>query len=292
MANEQTTANRPADHVVRQPGNTARQAVTSTWGTRLARAGYTAKGIVYVIIGALAAQAALGHGGTTTDQQGAVQTIYQQPFGRFLLILVAIGLIGYAVWSLSQGVLDVEHNGTKAKALVQRLGYTLIGVTYAGLAFGSLRLAVGAGSAGSGSNAKTQDWTARLLEAPGGVALVVIAGLVVLGVAGTLYYQGISASFANHLMAHPAEGQVRRGAVLLGRIGYVALGIVFTIIGIFLIVAALQHNPGEAKGLAGALSTLAAQPFGQVLLGIVALGLLAYGIFSFAEARYRWMGAA
>jgi hypothetical protein len=122
------------------------------------------------------------------------------------------------------------------------------------------------------------------------VGLVVIVGLVVLGIAAALYYRAYSAEFRQQL--RPAPGEIGNAIVTLGRLGYAALGVVFTIIGIFLIVAAFQHNPGAAKGLGGALQTLLQQPFGHVLLLIVALGLIAYGLYSLAEARYRRIGSA
>ena len=241
----------------------------------------------------MAGAAAIGAaGGTTTEQHGAVQAIYQQPFGKFLLILVAIGWLGYALWSWLQAALDTEGKGTDAKGVATRFGYAVVGSSYAGLAIGAIRLTTGTGTSGKSSDAQTQDWTARLLSYPLGVALVVLVGLVVLAIAGILYYRAYAADFRQHLNIGQMPGSAGEWVVTLGRLGYAALGIVFTIIGIFLVAAALQHNAGEAKGLAGALGTLAQQPFGHLLLGIVALGLIAYGLFSLAESRYRRIGPA
>ncbi len=268
----------------------ARSAATSKWMSRLARLGYAVKGVVYLIIGFLAVGLAIGHGGAATDQRGAIETIYQQPFGKFLLIVVIIGLIGFALWSFIQAVFDTEGKGSDAKGIIGRIGYAAIGVAYAALAFGTFQLVTGTGSVGQSSTASTQDWTAKLLELPFGVPLVVIAGLVVLGIAAYLYFKAYTAQFQRQFNLAAVSAQVRKGIIFLGRFGYAALGVVFTIIGIFLIVAALKHNPGEAKGLDTALTELLHQPFGPFLLGIVALGLLAYGVFSFAEARYRRVG--
>jgi Domain of Unknown Function (DUF1206) len=285
------SSNMQASQHARETELTARNTLRSPWVVFLARFGYAAKGVVYLIIGGLAMAAAAGKGGATTDRNGAVRAIYNQPFGVFLLILVAIGWLGYAVWSEVQATLDTEHAGGDAKGIAQRIGYAAVGLSYAGLAVGALRLAFGKGG-GQSSNAQTQDWTARLLSAPWGVALVILVGLVVVVIAGILFYQAYTGKFADSLDLTVAAGRLRDGAVWLGRLGYAALGVVFTIIGIFLIVAAIRHNPGEAKGLSGALSTLVQQPYGHVLLGIVALGLVAYGAYSFVEARYRRVRAA
>jgi len=276
---------------VQEAKQTARRAATNKWVALLARLGYAVKGVVYVIIGWLAAMLAVGHGGTTTDQRGALTTISGQPFGKFLLVIVTIGLFGYALWSIIQAIFDTEGEGRDAKGIIARIGYAAVGIAYGALAFGAYQLVAGSGSAGKSSTSSTQDWTARLLHLPFGVALVVIVGLVVLGIAGYLFYKkAYKADFKRHLSLTGLNESMRKGAVFAGRFGYAALAVVFTIVGIFLIVAAVQHNPGEAKGLDSALAELASQPFGPILLGIVALGLIAYGIYSFVEARYRKVG--
>ena len=273
-------------------GRTARRAATGKWMSLLARLGYAVKGVVYLIIGGLAVALAVGHGGKATDQRGALETIYTQPLGKFLLIVVAIGLVGFALWSFIQAVFDTEGKGKKAKGIIARIGYAGVGVAYAALAFGAFELVTGAGSStlSKSTTVSTQDWTAKLLKLPFGVPLVVIVGLVVIGIAGYLFYKAYSAKFQQRLNLVELSVGVRKWMVGLGRFGYAALGVVFTIIGIFLIVAAVQHNPGEAKGLDSALKELLLQPFGPVLLAIVALGLIAYGVYSFVEARYRRVG--
>lgn len=281
-----------ASQQTEQARQQARNAANSPWMSFLARSGYAAKGLVYLIIGGLAAASAIGAGGATTDRNGAMHAIYAQPFGAFLLVLVAIGWLGYALWSEVQAVLDTEHAGREAKGIAQRVGYAAVGLSYAGLALGALRLVAGTGNGGGNSNAQAQDWTARLLGLPLGVVLVVLVGLVILAIACVLFYQAYSAKFAQRLDLSGASARVRDGALWLGRLGYAALGGIFALIGLFLIIAAIQHNPGEARGLSGALSTLVQQPYGQVLLVLVALGLIAYGAYSFVEARYRRIGPA
>jgi hypothetical protein len=286
MKPNMTTVNRDAHRAE----YTARNIATSTWITRLARFGYAVKGIVYLIIGGLAMKLAVGHGGAATDQRGALQTIYEQPFGKFLLIIVGIGLACYALWSLIQAIFDTEGKGNGTQGRLARAGYAAVGVAYALLAFGAFQLALGTGSVGQHSSTATQDWTARLLKLPFGQALVVLVGLIVLGIAFYLFRKAYSAQFQNRLALTGRPARLRRWVVGLGRLGYAAIGVVFTIVGIFLVVAALQHNPSKAKGLDTALQTLLHQPFGPLLLGIVALGLFCYGIYSLVEARYRRVG--
>jgi len=273
---------------------TARTAASSRWMTILARFGYAAKGVVYLIIGWLAVQLAIGTGGKTTDQRGALQTIYEQPFGKYLLAIVTIGLIGFAIWCFLQAWFDTEGKGSDIKGILGRLGYAVTGVSYAILAFGAFQLVTrtGTSSTTKSTTASTQDVTAQLLNHSWGVAAVVILGLIVIGVACYMFAKAYTAKFQRRLLLTELSAQLRRGVVFLGRFGYAALGVVFSIIGIFLIVAAVQHNPHEAKGLDTALRTLAQQPFGPLLLGIVALGLVAYGVYSFVEARYRRVGVS
>lgn len=282
----------PAARQINDAKHTARRAATNPWTTRYARLGYAAKGIVYGIIGTLAARAALGQGGATTDRNGAIQAIYQQPFGKFLLAVVAAGLFGYALWSWIQAALDTEGKGHDAKGIVERAGYAVVGISYAGLAFAALQLVLHKGSSAKSSDASAQDWTARLLHAPFGVALVVVVGLVVLVLALRQANYAYTASFQQRLDLHSLSAQARAGVIVLGRWGMAALGVVFAVVGIFLIVAALRHDPSQAKGLGGALQTLAGQPFGQLLLGLVAVGLIAYGAYALVEARYRRMVVA
>lgn len=283
-----TASHLPTTGPVDDAGRAVRRAVNSPWLEHYAHFGYAAKGVVYLIIGGLAGAAALGIGGALTDQTGAVRAIYQRPFGGFLLIVGAIGWLGYALWCELEALLDTENKGTKLKGILTRVGYGVVGLIYIGLAVAALGLALHKGNGGKDSNAQAQDWTALLLRFPAGVALVVLGGLIVLAIAAALFYRAYKADFRAQLRG--GSGEVRTGIVVLGRIGYAALSVVFTIIGFFLIVAATRRDPHAAKGLGGALGTLLGQPFGHLLLALVALGLIAYGIYSLSEARYRRIG--
>ena len=288
MANSKFTLS----HQTEDAKHLARETATSPGMKALARFGYAAKGIVYLIIGALAAKLAAGAPNQTPDRNGAIHLIADQPFGKVLLGIVTVGFFSYALWSAIQAVFDPDHTGTDTKAILQRIGHAVIACSYVALGVGALLLVLGSGNSGKDSNASTQSWTARLLSAPFGVALVVIVGLIVVGVACVLFYRVYKADFRQSLHLASLRPQIQKVIIFIGRFGYAAQAVVFTIIGIFLIVAALQHNPSQAKGLDGALQELTRQPFGQALLALVAVGLIAFGIYSLVEARYRNLGSA
>src|SRR4028118_1418727 len=246
------------------------------WVEKLARLGYAAKGIVYAIVGVLAVQAAFGSGGGTTNTKGALSAIAAQPFGKFLLILLTIGLIGYVIWSFVQAIKDPEHKGDDAKSLARRLGYGITGLIYAGLAVSAMRLIMGSGG-GSGGNSE-QDWTARLLSQPFGQWLVGLIGAFVIGLGFYQLYKAYKAKFRKQMKLQEMSPNEETWATRIGRFGEAARGVVFTIIGFFLLEAARQSDPNQARGLDGALQSLAEQPPGPCLLGIAALAPVAQGI--------------
>jgi hypothetical protein len=254
---------------------------------RGARLGYAARGIVYLTVGGFAFLAAIGRGGGTTDTRGALQVLLTQPFGRVLLILVALGLVGYALWRLLMGIRDPERHGSDGKALARRAGYIVSGLANLALAAfaGSLALPgviPSPGGGGSGGDG-TQDWTATLMRQPFGRWLVAAVGLAVVGVAVAFAVRAFKASFERHLDPRACTPLVRN----VCRAGILARAVVFAVVGGFLLVAAWQADPSEAGGLGAALRSLRAQPFGPVLLGAVGLGLVAFAVYSFVAARWR-----
>ena len=262
----------------------ARQA--RPWVIGFGRFGYVAKGVVYTLIGVLAVQAAVGGGGRITGKNGALQEIGGAPFGRYLLIAIAVGIVGYAAWRFIQAILDTEHKGSKAKGLAVRAGYFAIGIVHLGLAASAFHLLSGSG--GSGGD-QTRSWTVRLMSQQQGEWLVGIAGALVIGYGGRQLYRAWTSKFREKPRLRGMSATEDRWATRFGRIGYGARGVVFGLVGAFLIVAAIQSDPNEARGLDGALATLARQPWGSALLCAVAAGLTAYGLYMFVEARYRRM---
>ncbi len=270
-------------------GNTTRrteQAARATvrpWVEPLARFGYAARGVVYAFIGVLAVHAAFFGRGQTTGPEGAIQAIAHQ--SRLLLVLIAIGLFGYALWRFVQGILDPENKGRSPKGLAQRVAMVASGVAYSGLALLALRLfSQGGGGAGAGGRAST---TARLLSLPFGRALVILAGLGVIASALEQIYSAWTRKFQRRMKTAEMSPEEQRLAIHTGQLGLASRGAAFLITGWFLIQAALRYDSSRARGLGGALETLARQPAGPWLLGIVAVGLVAYGAYSFLQARYR-----
>ena len=253
------------------------------WIERVARFGYAAYGLVYVLVGVLSVRAATGGGGKTAGQEGALQTILLAPLGRVLLGLVALGLLGYAMWRLFQGVLDPDREGGNARGLIKRADHVVNGLFHGALAVSVGRVALGSGGGGGGPD----DWTATLLQQPLGRLLVAVVGAGILAIGLFQFYRAYDAKFMEKLKPGEMSPRERRWTRRAGRLGHAARGVVFLVIGAFLAQAALQSDPDEARGLGGALSALAAQPFGPYLLGLVALGLVGFGLFMFVVARYR-----
>ncbi|MEG3918397.1 MULTISPECIES: DUF1206 domain-containing protein [unclassified Microcoleus] len=274
--------NSPTDSIKDSIG----QAASHPWFERLARLGYASKGLVYFIVGFLAAQAAFSMGGRTTDTSGALSEIVNQPFGKFLLFLVTIGIIGYALWRIVQTILDPEHQGQKmdAKRIAQRIGYALSALGYAGLALTAVKLIMGSGRSNSNT---TEDLTAQILAQPFGQWLVGLAGSIVIGVGFSYFYEAYKAKFRRHFKLDEMSPTEQKWATRLGRFGIAARGIVFVIIGFFLIQAARLSDASQTKGLGEVLAIVAKQPFSPAILALVPLGLIAYGIYSVIEARYR-----
>ncbi|GAM12268.1 DUF1206 domain-containing protein [Mesobacillus selenatarsenatis] len=257
------------------------------WMRRFARFGYIAKGIVFGMVGVLAALAAFGPRGETTGTSGALQSISEMPLGEVALWIIGIGLIGYILWDFIKAIKDPENEGTDAKGLIKRTGYFISGLIYSNLAFGAIKLASNTGSAGGDNSEKTI--SAKLMEQPFGVWLVGLVGAIIIGYGVYELYSGIKEKFMSKFKTYEMNDKERKIARLSGKIGLISRGIVLSMVGFFFIRTAYTHNPNESKGLGGALTELANQPFGQFLLAIVAVGLILYGIYQIIKGRYQHM---
>jgi hypothetical protein len=257
----------------------------SYWAIILARLGLVARGIIYITIGGLAFLAAFTTGGQTTDKEGAMQKIGEQPFGHQLLWLLALGILGYILWRWAQAIFDLEREGDEGKGLLTRTGYFASGVAYSGLLVATMKTAMG--SATKSGEQSTQDWTATLLEQPFGRWLAGAVALIIFGVAVVQFVQAARCDFARFLRGGELTAEQERWAIQIGRLGHAARGVAFLLIGWFMAQAALQSQASEAGGMAQALATLARQPYGVWLLGAVGAGLAFFGVYSLVEARYR-----
>jgi hypothetical protein len=253
----------------------------------LARLGYAARGIVYGLIGVLALQAAVGSGSTNVDQTTVFKKILSQPFGQFLLWVIIIGLIGYALWRLILALFDLEGDGRRKGGTLKRVGYFISAVSYLVLAYIAYNIMKTGGSGSAGGSNSTTDITAKVLSMPGGTLIIGLIGLILIGVGLYGIYLGFSSKMEKRFDWGRMPNEERRMAIRLGRIGYAARGVVYALIGIFLVQAAMTYNPSKAQGLGGALTTLASQPYGKWALIVVAVGLIAFGIYALALARYR-----
>lgn len=250
----------------------------------IARTGYAAKGVVYGIVGVIAARAAFGNGGQATGSSGALQSLADSTLGLITLAAIAVGLACYVVWRAIGATLNPENESGGKRAFL-----AVTAIVHAGLAIEAARLALSGGSSG-GSSGGAQSRTAELMSQPFGVWLVGAVGVIIAGFG--LYQLGKAwkADLSDKLQLGRMNATARTWAVRSGRAGLAARGVVFCIIGGLLVTAAIRANPNQAEGLGGALRTLQDQPYGPWLLGIVAIGLVAYGVYMEVQARYRRIG--
>jgi Domain of Unknown Function (DUF1206) len=262
----------------------ARQAANSRPMAWLARAGLTARGVMYVLIGIIAIQIAVNGSRQQADRTGAVRLVASTPLGSFLLWLLVIGFAGMTLWRLSEAIWGTNDAGGRKPA--KRAANLARAVFYAVVTFGILKYALGIGQPSS-SDTQSQDLTATALRHPGGQVIVAIAGIVVIGAGLYVMYRAYKLKFLKHLRMGGTSARTRTVVKRLGQIGGIARGFVFGTVGVFLVVAAADANPGQAKGIDSALRALARTPLGPWLLVVVALGLLTFGVYSWCEARWR-----
>jgi hypothetical protein len=246
----------------------------------LSRAGFVARGFVYAIVGVLALRLAFGDGGKLVDQQGVFRTVAEQPLGTALLAALAIGLGGYALWRFVRAALG--HGPEGRDSTFDRIAALVSGLVYAGLCI----LAVGILTGSSGHTSPDRA-TADVLGWPAGVWLVGAAGAAFVGVALYQAYRGLTKDFLDDAKTQEMGRLTQRWVGWIGLVGYLARAVVFGLVGIFLVKAAIGFDPKDAVGLDGALAKLLEQDYGPVLLGGVSAGLIAFALYSWSDARYR-----
>ncbi|MFF3264570.1 DUF1206 domain-containing protein [Streptomyces sp. NPDC002932] len=252
------------------------------------RAGFVARGVIYILVGVLALRIAFSDGGgkKQADRGGALSEIAQKPFGSVLLWVLGIALVGMALWRLSEAAFGAA--GPDGDKTTKRLASAGRAVFYGFVAYSVLMFAAGDKGSGSGSSdSKSQDVTAKVLDLPGGRWLVGIAGVAVAGIG--LYIAGRAAlrKFHKHLRMGEMSPVQRRGVDITGVFGGMSRGIVFAVAGGFAVAAAVKARSGEAKGMDDTLRSFSSTPAGPWLLALIAVGLAAFGLFSWANARWR-----
>lgn len=253
------------------------------WVVLLGRVGLVGYGVVNLLLAWLATQVALGSGTGKTEagKGGALQRIADESWGTALLWVIGVGLLALALWQLGEAIWGRKSGG----GAVRRIAHVAEALAFGFLGVSAIRVAAGSGS--TGSNEQQAGFTAKVLDAPAGQVLVVVAGLAVLGAAGYLFVKGYKRKFLRDLDLATASPATRKTTTRLGQVGYMALAVAYAIVGVLIIVAAVQHDPDKATGLDTALATLAQQPYGTALLLVVALGLACFAVYCFLDARFR-----
>lgn len=262
----------------------ADKAADSPWVVGLARAGLVARGVLYLTVGALALQIARGKKEKNADKAGALSTLARQPLGKFLLVAVAMGFAGYALWRFLEAILDTDGEGSDLSGVAKRAADFARGLLYVSFFLTAARLVIGSSSE---DQSKESDLTGRVLNAPLGRLVVALVGAAIVG--GGLYtgYRAMSKKYKKKLHTGEMSPTVRRWVTVVASVGLTARMVVFLLIGTFILRAAIDYDPKQAVGVDGALKRLASRPNGPLLLAVVAVGLFAYGLYSFVEARYR-----
>lgn len=273
-------------------GSAVKHAAANPQFEFLERVGYVARGLLYVVMGLLAVGIALGiGGGKTTDLSGSLVFLIGNPFGKVVLIAMIIGLVAYSLWGFVRAIFDPLHRGDDASGVVARLGFVSSALSYAAIALFGLQIL--AGAAGPTSGDGTQKTVASILAHPFGGRITIIIGLFAVGVGFGQFLEAYKATFKRDLKGAEMTASEKTIAVGLGRFGMFARGVTFLIVGWFLIQAGIHHDAGQAHGFGGAFLFLLAEPYGHVLLAVIALGFVALGLHSFACARWvRLMGSS
>ena len=258
-----------------------RSATQSEEFDKLARLGLLARAVIYLLMGWLAILVASGDRNKEVDQRGALHEVARHTGGTVILWIMAAGLAGYALWRLKQAAFGVAGKEGKTLPRVQSLGRALI---YAFFAYNCVHLLV---TAHNRSQARqTEILTGDLMQSTAGRWLVAAVGVVVVGIAIFLMYEGVARKFREHLKEWEMSHAQYLVVVTLGVVGTTARGAVFALAGALVVDAAITYDPNKARGIDGALRSLANASLGPALLIVAAAGLIIFGLFGCAEARW------
>jgi Domain of Unknown Function (DUF1206) len=272
------------DHAARRARRATRRGATNSWLEFLERAGYVVRGVLYGAMGAFALGLALGLGGTATDQSGSLVILTGNPAGKVLLFAVVFGLGAYSVWGFVRALYDPLHRGQDVPGIAERLGFVWSGIAYAAIVIFALHLL--AGNGGSANHDTTQETIARILSYPAGQWLALLIGLFAIGVGLGQFVEAYRALFRKDLKRAEMSRAEKDIVDTLGRVGMLSRGVIFTLVGWFIIQGGTTRDPSRVHGFGGAFLALLAPPYGRFLLGAVAVGFIALGLHSFACARW------
>lgn len=249
----------------------------------MARAGFLAKAALYAVVGAFALRAALGmRGGGTLDVKEALAAIVRGENGDTAVALLSVGIAGLGLWFVVEALANPYRHPRRVRTALSRLGQAMGGLGYLGLGAVGLRMAIGEGAGPSGDEI-ARAFAGRVLEQPTGPWAATVVGTAIAVVGARQVHLGVSGRALSTLELSRTSPLFRRAARRLAALGFAVQGTLFGFVGVFLVQAAFDRDPGEATGTGGALELLGAQPYGTVLLLGAAVGLLAYALFAGIE---------
>ncbi|MTB52780.1 DUF1206 domain-containing protein [Lewinella sp. W8] len=249
---------------------------------KLFTAGYTAKGVVYLLIGFFAVATVIGAARSTSGPKDVIDWIGGNPLGQFLLFLVGSGLLAYCAWRWYKAVKDTENEGSDASGTIKRIGWAVSGTAYGILSVYTFKELFSNG----GSTGGKEDMVATLLNQPWGQTLVAVVGIIVAGVGIYQIYRAVTDRHMDNLEGQHLSSEREDLFRYAGRVGLAAQATVYAVIAYFLFRAAAMSDASQFKGIGEALSYLENGSWGAALLAVVGAGLFAYGFFMFVRARY------
>jgi hypothetical protein len=269
---------------IQRGANTVKRAAGNSQLEFLERLGYAVRGLLYAVMGILVLRIAVGiGGGQATDLSGSMVFLIGNPFGKVVLVVVIVGLTAYSLWGFTRAIYDPLHRGSDASGYMARLGFVSSALSYLAIVIFALQILAGSSTVSGDSTQKT---IASVLTHPAGGWLTILIGLIALGVGVGQFIEAYRATFAKDLKGTEMSASERNIAVKLGRFGMFARGVTFLVIGWFLIQAGMHNDASQVQGFGGAFLFLLNQPFGHILVGVIALGFIALGLHSFACARW------
>jgi len=268
--------------------STAKRNAARPWVQWLERFGFLIRGAIYIVIGLLALELAIGAGGAATSPTGAIALMGRQPAGKLFLAVIAVGLAGYALWGFVRAILDPLGRGTDTKGLIDRAGFLFSGISYAALLVPTVLALLN--KPGGSAQGSIPGLPATLTTGPTGKWLVIAFGLFWIGAGVGQLVTAYTAHFLRDLKTSTMSAQEVKTATWLGKSGYAARGIVFALIGLIILQTVFAVGAKQAQGFDGALAALAHAPHSEILLGAVAMGLILFGVYSALCAKWNKIG--